>query len=93
MADEKEDALPRAAVVVYTADGKRIKPACPMCGRVYWGKLYPPEVSHDTPVHPYIPVRVGNDGQQMGMAYQLWTCMNCGFLWHRTGGVEPKDEK
>ena len=28
-----------------------------------------------------------NESQVM-MGVQLWVCLNCGFLWHRTGSVD-----
>ena len=90
MSDEPDEKLPRVAVVVKTADGRRLKPKCPMCGRVYWGKLIPPGAPEDVDVHPMIPARVGEN--IVGMDYQLWVCMNCGFLWHRTGAVGPRHE-
>jgi hypothetical protein len=88
MADEADKNLPRSAVVVYTDDGRRIKPACPMCHRVYWGKLVPPGVPADATVLPMIPARVGGD--MHGMEVQQWVCLNCGYLWHMTGAVSAK---
>lgn len=86
---EKKD-LPRAAVVVHTDDGRRLKPSCPICGRVYWGKLVPLGVSPEHKVFPMIPARVAD--QVHGMEIQLWVCLNCGFLWQRTGAVELKKD-
>ena len=86
----KKEKSARSAVVVHTADGRRLKPECPMCQRTYWGKLVPPDVDPESVVEPVIPTRLKN-GNTIGMAFQLWVCMNCGFLWHRTGAVESEE--
>lgn len=89
MADETKP--PSAAVVIYTAGGDRIKPVCPMCGEITWGKLVPPGATSDDVVRPMIPAMV--DGKLHGMDIQLWVCRNCGFLWLRTGATDPKKDK
>ena len=86
MADKPDKGLPRAAVVLYTADGERIKPPCPMCSRTYWGRLAPPGYKEGDELVHSLPARVNKSDIMMGV--QLWVCLNCGFLWHRTGGVD-----
>ena len=89
MDDNDTDKKPRSAVVVKTADGRRLKPKCPMCGRTYWGKLVPPGVSEPEKVRPLIPAQVGDVTH--GIEIQQWVCLNCGFLWHLTGATSPKE--
>ena len=86
MADNPDKGLPRAAVVLHTADGERIKPPCPMCSRTYWGRLVPPGYKKGDEIAYKIQADM-HDSQFM-LGVQLWVCMNCGFLWHRTGSVD-----
>jgi hypothetical protein len=88
MPDDAHKSPPRSAVVVHTDDGRRLKPACPMCQRVYWGKLVPPGVAPDATVLPTIPARIGDT--MHGMEVDQWVCLNCGYLWHLTGAVSAR---
>ncbi len=88
MADTPEKDEPRIAVVIHAADGRRLKPKCPMCGRTYWGRLVPPGYEEGAKLINTLPVSVAD--QPVHMHVQLWTCLNCGFLWHRTGSVDQK---
>ena len=87
----KKKNVARAAVVVNTADGRRLKPECPICKRVYWGKLVPPGTSPSQVIIPMIPARVAD--KMTAMEIQQWVCLNCGHLWHRTGGIEERLSK
>ncbi len=86
MADQPDKELPRVAVVLHTADGERIKPPCPMCNRTYWGRLVAPNHKEGDEVVHMLPTRVKESIGYLGV--QLWVCLNCGFIWHRTGGVD-----
>jgi len=86
MGDEPDGGLPRVAVVIHTADGRRLKPPCPMCQRTYWGRIGPGEYKPGDRVVHMLPARV-NEAPAI-LEVQLWVCLNCGFLWHRTGSVD-----
>ena len=86
MVDNSDEELPRAAVVLHTADGRRLKPPCPMCDRTYWGRLVPPGYKEGDQLEYLLPAKQNESSISMGV--QLWVCLNCGFLWHRTGGVD-----
>ncbi len=86
MADNPDEEPPRAAVVLHTADGRRLKPACPMCDRIYWGRLVPQGFKPDDDISYNIAAQLNESPVLLGV--QLWTCLNCGFLWHRTGGLD-----
>jgi len=83
---------PRVAVVVKTRDGRRLKPECPVCGEVSWGKLVPQGIDDPEKVGTMILAEVGE--KIMGMGVQLWLCANCGHIWFRSGTVaESMDDE
>ena len=88
MGDNPDEKLPRVAVVIHTPDDRRLKPPCPMCQRTFWGKLVPREYKKGATVVHELQAKM--DGQPETLEVQLWACMNCGFLWHRTGSVDQK---
>ena len=86
-----EEKPPRSAVVVKTADGRRLKPECPVCGAVSWGKLVPREIDDPDQLETMILTKIA--GQFQGIGVQVWACLNCGHIWHRTGAIEQKLDK
>lgn len=83
-----EEKPPRSEVVVRTRDGRLLKPACPVCGEVSWGKLVPDKKDDPDKVETMILSRVG--GKFIGMGIQVWHCTNCGHVWYRSGAVEQE---
>ena len=71
---------PRVAVVVHTADGRRLKPECPICQSVSWATPIPPGVDKAGFQH-VIAADLGKT--LLTLPINRWLCMNCGFLWER----------
>lgn len=85
---ESETKLRRAAVVVNTTDGQRLKPACPICNAVSWARPRPnPE--EGSPVLDVQPVVTAMRGEElMSLPVQMFICQNCGFVWHVAMNVD-----
>ena len=53
---------PRTSIVVNTADGRRLKPECPICGAVSWAM---PELSPDDEAENIQPVAMAQRGDKL----------------------------
>ena len=57
-----------------------------MCNRTYWGRLAPRGYKEDDKLIHMLQARWKESTAILEV--QLWVCLNCGFLWHRTGSSD-----
>jgi len=79
MADEKK--TPRRAIVLNTADGRRIKPPCPMCGATHWLDPKPDPKAVPGKFRLMIMAQAEDSSDLTGLEIKVHVCGNCGFVW------------
>jgi rubredoxin len=73
-------APPRAAVVINTKDGRRLKPSCPICGVTSWTK---PRLDNKASLEnqTFQTVVAAVRGEKLfALPVAMFVCQNCGFI-------------